>query len=50
MVGYQRGRYYASLIMRLAVEMGLHQIRREAGETEFTVQTATYWGAFALDQ
>lgn len=39
--------------MRLAVEMGLHNmVEHPDGEItdEFTVQSATYWGAFALEQ
>ena len=39
--------------MRLATEMGLHCIIENGqleGTDEFTVQSATFWGAFALDQ
>jgi hypothetical protein len=39
--------------MRLAIEMGLHRIvedGREERTDEFAVQSATFWGAFTLDQ
>ncbi|KAM3478302.1 hypothetical protein MY8738_006036 [Beauveria namnaoensis] len=45
---------YAGQSMRIAIEMGLHNIvesPQDAGVTdEFTVLSATYWGAFSLDQ
>ncbi|RDA90318.1 hypothetical protein CP533_0391 [Ophiocordyceps camponoti-saundersi (nom. inval.)] len=39
--------YYAGQSIRLAIEMGLH-LSREDGD-EHAVQSATFWGAFALD-
>ncbi len=43
--------YYAGQSIRLAIEMGLHQIRNDDGdEVEMAVKSATFWGAFALDQ
>ncbi|RDA82575.1 hypothetical protein CP532_3067 [Ophiocordyceps camponoti-leonardi (nom. inval.)] len=39
--------YYAGQSIRLAIEMGLH-LAREDGD-EYAVQSATFWGAFALD-
>lgn len=43
--------YYAGQSIRLAIEMGLHQIRNDDGdEDEIAVKAATFWGAFALDQ
>lgn len=43
--------YYAGQSIRLAIEMGLHQIGDDGGdEDELAVQAATFWGAFALDQ
>ncbi|KAM3545936.1 hypothetical protein ARSEF1564_001217 [Beauveria bassiana] len=45
---------YAGQSMRIAIEMGLHNIvenPQDAGvNDEFTVLSATYWGAFSLDQ
>ncbi|KAG8413842.1 hypothetical protein J3458_012330 [Metarhizium acridum] len=41
--------YYAGQSIRLAVEMGLHQIQDGLDEDELAVQAATFWGAFALD-
>ncbi|KAI5463932.1 fungal-specific transcription factor domain-containing protein [Mariannaea sp. PMI_226] len=41
--------YYAGQSIRLAVEMGLHRIQDEGDEDELAVQSATFWGAFALD-
>ncbi|KAL7930428.1 fungal-specific transcription factor domain-containing protein [Trichoderma chlorosporum] len=41
--------YYAGQSIRLAVEMGLHRIHDEDDEDELAVQSATFWGAFALD-
>ncbi|CAK7218897.1 hypothetical protein SBRCBS47491_003661 [Sporothrix bragantina] len=42
--------YYAGQSIRLAIEMGLHQIRNDDGdEDEIAVKAATFWGAFALD-
>ena len=43
--------FYAGQSIRLAIEMGLHQIRDEGGhDDETAVQAATFWGGFALDQ
>lgn len=42
--------YYAGQSIRLAIEMGLHRIQDEGDEDELAVQSATFWGAFALDQ
>lgn len=42
--------YYAGQSIRLAVEMGLHRIHDDDDEDELAVQSATFWGAFALDQ
>lgn len=43
--------YYAGQSIRLAIEMGLHQVQyNEIDEEEAAVQAATFWGAFALDQ
>jgi hypothetical protein len=42
--------YYAGQSIRLAIEMGLHHIHDEGDEDELAVQSATFWGAFALDQ
>lgn len=43
--------YYAGQSIRLAIEMGLHQIQDEGNlDDEAAVQAATFWGAFALDQ
>ena len=43
--------YYAGQSIRLAIEMGLHQVTGDSGdEDETAVQAATFWGAFALDQ
>lgn len=42
--------YYAGQSIRLAIEMGLHRIHDEGDEDELAVQSATFWGAFALDQ
>ncbi|KAF4119954.1 Fungal specific transcription factor domain [Geosmithia morbida] len=41
--------YYAGQSIRLAIEMGLHRISDEGDEDELAVQSATFWGAFALD-
>ncbi|KAM5347200.1 hypothetical protein ACJ41O_010205 [Fusarium nematophilum] len=41
--------YYAGQSIRLAIEMGLHRIQDEGDEDELAVQSATFWGAFALD-
>ncbi|KAK5999225.1 Nitrogen assimilation transcription factor nit-4 [Cladobotryum mycophilum] len=41
--------YYAGQSIRLAIEMGLHRIHDEGDEDELAVQSATFWGAFALD-
>ncbi|KAL1873419.1 hypothetical protein VTK73DRAFT_1010 [Phialemonium thermophilum] len=43
--------YFAGQSIRLAIEMGLHQIKdAETDDDEIAVQSATFWGAFALDQ
>lgn len=43
--------YYAGQSIRLAIEMGLHRINGDgADDDEVAVQSATFWGAFALDQ
>lgn len=42
--------YFAGQSIRLAIEMGLHRIHDEGDEDELAVQSATFWGAFALDQ
>ncbi|KXJ89506.1 fungal-specific transcription factor domain-domain-containing protein [Microdochium bolleyi] len=41
--------YYAGQSMRLAFEMGLHYVDNNGDEDEIAVQSATFWGAFALD-
>ncbi|CCF36379.1 fungal specific transcription factor [Colletotrichum higginsianum] len=41
--------YYAGQSIRLAIEMGLHQLEEDGDDDEFAVQAATFWGAFALD-
>ncbi|KAL2141995.1 hypothetical protein VTI28DRAFT_1731 [Corynascus sepedonium] len=42
--------YYAGQSIRLAIEMGLHQIQDDGrDDDESAVQAATFWGAFALD-
>ncbi|KFA47478.1 hypothetical protein S40293_02116, partial [Stachybotrys chartarum IBT 40293] len=41
--------YYAGQSIRLAIEMGLHRLHDEGDEDEVAVQSATFWGAFALD-
>jgi len=43
--------YYAGQSIRLAIEMGLHQLEGDGHDDDETaVQAATFWGAFALDQ
>jgi hypothetical protein len=44
--------YYAGQSIRLAIEMGLHRTQDDDGgdPDEIAVQSATFWGAFALDQ
>jgi len=46
--------YYSGQSIRLAIEMGLHMsedsIDGDENNTETTVRSATFWGAFALDQ
>ncbi len=45
--------YYAGQSIRLAIEMGLHQLNAPTdgdNEDELAVKSATFWGAFALDQ
>ncbi|KAL2758317.1 hypothetical protein ACRALDRAFT_1061517 [Sodiomyces alcalophilus JCM 7366] len=43
--------HYAGQSIRLAIEMGLHQVQTDgtADEDELAVRAATFWGAFALD-
>ncbi|KAI1350537.1 fungal-specific transcription factor domain-containing protein [Xylaria sp. FL0043] len=41
--------YYAGQSVRLAIEMGLHNLNDDGDEDELAVQSATFWGAFALD-
>lgn len=41
--------FYAGQSIRLAVEMGLHQVNDTGDEAQLAVQAATFWGAFALD-
>ncbi|KAM7205224.1 Zn(2)-Cys(6) zinc finger domain protein [Rhypophila sp. PSN 637] len=42
--------YYAGQSIRLAIEMGLHEIQGDGRDDDLTaVQAATFWGAFALD-
>jgi hypothetical protein len=42
--------YYAGQSIRLAIEMGLHQLDGDGPDDDETaVQAATFWGAFALD-
>lgn len=42
--------FYAGQSIRLAIEMGLHLSTEEGDEDEMAVKSATFWGAFALDQ
>lgn len=42
--------YYAGQSVRLAIEMGLHRISGQGDQDELAVKSATFWGAFALDQ
>jgi len=42
-------RYYAGQSTRLALEMGLHQVT-DSGTRDNAVRSATFWGAFSLDQ
>lgn len=43
--------YYAGQSIKLAIEMGLHEIQENGMDDDQTaVQAATFWGAFALDQ
>lgn len=44
------GWYYAGQSARLAIEMGLHRSNDEGDEDGVAVRSATFWGAFALDQ
>ncbi|KAM0325029.1 hypothetical protein ACHAQA_007565 [Verticillium albo-atrum] len=41
--------YYAGQSIRLAIEMGLHQVDGDGDADEVAVQAATFWGAFGLD-
>ncbi|OAQ97494.1 hypothetical protein LLEC1_04144 [Akanthomyces lecanii] len=41
--------YYAGQSIRLAIEMGLHLTQEHGDVDEMAVQSATFWGAFALD-
>lgn len=50
--GYGRdyeSRYYAGQSTRLALEMGLHRVT-ESEDSDNAVRSATFWGAFSLDQ
>ncbi|KAK6860900.1 hypothetical protein PG995_004536 [Apiospora arundinis] len=42
-------RYYAGQSMRLAVEMGLHQVGYDPDMGDTAVSIVTFWGAFTLD-
>ncbi|KAG6092738.1 hypothetical protein E4U14_000547 [Claviceps sp. LM454 group G7] len=47
--------YYAGQCMRLALDMGLHELksldtRDEEEMQDRTVKLATFWGAFALNK
>ena len=43
--------YYAGQSIRLAIEMGLHRTEEDGKDPdEVAVKSATFWGAFALDQ
>lgn len=42
-------RFYAGQSTRLALEMGLHLVR-DSEDVENAVRSATFWGAFSLDQ
>lgn len=43
--------YFAGQSIRLAIEMGLHRVSDNSGDSdEVAVQAATFWGAFSLDQ
>lgn len=42
--------YYSGQSIRLAIEMGLHHTPDTGDLDELAVQSATFWGAFALDQ
>lgn len=48
------GIYYSGQSIRLAIEMGLHQESESGGgdnaSLEHAVRSATFWGAFSLDQ
>ncbi|KAJ3496131.1 hypothetical protein NLG97_g2885 [Lecanicillium saksenae] len=41
--------YYSGQSIRLATEMGLHRTQEHGDLDEMAVQSATFWGAFALD-
>jgi hypothetical protein len=43
-------RYYAEQSIQLAFEMGLHRTDDEGDQDELVVQSATFWGAFSLNQ
>ena len=42
--------YYATQSMRLAFEMGLHRETTAVDQDQRDVESATFWGAFSLDQ
>lgn len=42
--------YYSGQSIRLAIEMGLHLTNETGDPDETAVRSATFWGAFALDQ
>jgi hypothetical protein len=47
----RESRYYAGQSVRLCIETGLHRLNASGPQNdERTVQLATFWGAFALDQ
>lgn len=44
------GQYYAGQSVRLVLEMGLHHTHNEGDRDGFSVQSATFWGAFSMDK
>jgi hypothetical protein len=47
---YAESSYYAVQSIRMAVELGLHQIDEARDEDMTAAQVATFWGAFGLNQ
>lgn len=47
---YSESSYYARQSIRIAIEMGLHKVDDHGDADLLAVQTATFWGAFSLDQ